>query len=281
LTQIIPIMKPEKISLSDQLSARKYDPQKPVAPQQIVLTVRDKVVAVNSSYIIISGLPKAGKSTFISAAIASAFIPGDIFGIKLLLNRERRLGWFDTETASYDWHKQIDRIKTFSNYENLPNRIDAFNVREDDPGIIKKYISHYLDQTNCGVLVVDGLLDLVNNFNDEAESKQLSQYFKLITKKYDCVIIGVLHLGKRDLNSLGHLGSYMDRYANSVLEVEKQKENQIYILKSKYMRSDEDFEAIGIKFFDGTAVLPAGYRQIDLDAYKTLPPVKKKKPGTS
>ena len=72
------------------------------------------------------------------------------------------------------------------------------------------------------------MLDLIHNFNDEVESKMLIEWLKFLTNEYNVLIIGVVHLGKRDNHTLGHFGSMVDRYAQSVVEVVKDKENDIF-----------------------------------------------------
>lgn len=236
-----------KQTVADILKERKFDPKKPRPQNQVVISIREKKVAVNASYCVFTGLPKAGKSSFISALIGSAFIMNPVLNLKINLAKDKRLGYFDTESSPFDFYNNMERIKYFSNNFGYPRQLDAFNVREDSPTMIKSFINEYMKDGKCQVLVIDGLLDLVHSFNDETEAKKLTQWFKKITKVYDCVIVTVLHLGKKDLNSLGHVGSTMDRYANSVLEVTKDKELGVYTLSSKFMRSDEDFEPVHIK----------------------------------
>jgi hypothetical protein len=64
-------------------------------------------------------------------------------------------------------------------------------------------------------------------------------------------MIGVLHLGKGHGETLGHLGSNTDRWAQSTLIVEKNKDTRQFCLKPKYLRSSEDFETIAITNFEG------------------------------
>ena len=90
------------------------------------------------------------------------------------------------------------------------------------------------------------------------------QFFKMITKKYNILVITVLHLGKKDNHTLGTLGSASDRYAQSTLVIDKNKEDQTFTITSRFMRSDLDFEPIAIQFYDGE------YRQVDYQAPREL-----------
>jgi predicted kinase len=243
------------INYGEILQSRKYDRTKAVKQQHITFTIQEKIIAQLGSYCVFTGQAKSGKSTFISATIASAYLPDfqDNFGIKLNLPKDRRrIGYFDTESAEYDFYKQIDKIKYFCLKNSLPKEIDAFNTREDAPKTIRELITEYLKTTpECSVLVIDGFLDLCFNYNDEVETRLLTNWFKKITKEYNITIIGVLHTGKGSGETLGHLGSNTDRWANSTLIVEKDKQTKQFILKSKFLRSSEDFEPISIQNFDG------------------------------
>jgi hypothetical protein len=76
----------------------------------------------------------------------------------------------------------------------------------------------------------------------------LIEWLKFLTNEYNVLIIGVVHLGKRDNHTLGHFGSMVDRYAQSVVEVVKDKENDIFMMKAKYLRSSADFNDICIQW---------------------------------
>jgi archaellum biogenesis ATPase FlaH len=159
----------------------------------------------------------------------------------------------------------MERIRKFIRIDRLPPRLDAFNVREDNNIVILSYITAYLDiNPDCSVVIVDGILDLIINYNDETESRRLIQFFKMITKKYNILVITVLHLGKKDNHTLGTLGSASYRYAQSTLVIEKNKENQTFTIQSRFMRSDLDFDPIAIQFYDGE------YREVDYQAPKEI-----------
>jgi hypothetical protein len=101
---------------------------------------------------------------------------------------------------------------------------------------------------DCSILVLDGILDLIQDFNSVGESFNLVQWLKKITKKHDLLILCVLHLGKKDNLSIGHIGSFLDRKSQSVLRVEKNKEKKTIELSSTFLRSSDDFNPISIQF---------------------------------
>ena len=242
-----------KITINEILDLRRYNPEYIPQKESTILEIGGKICATLQNYVVISGLPKSCKSTYLSAFTASAFIPEDIWGIKINLPADRkRLAYFDTESSAFDMYKQVERIRHFTKREYLPwDNLDVYNVREDDPAKIIELINCYVENNKASVIILDGLLDVCNDFNDPVEAKKITTWLKRITKQYNILIICVVHLGKKDNNTLGHLGSAADRYAQSVFEVVKDKEQQTFTLQSKYMRSDADFEPVSIKNFDG------------------------------
>lgn len=243
----------QKFNAIDLMQKRRYRPDYFPEKEKPVFTIGGKVIGTLQNFILFAGLPKAGKSTYMSAVVGSALIPNDIFNLKISfpINRNK-ICYIDTESSDYDFYRQMNRIKDLTTLNPLPQNFDAFAVREDNPDIIKLYIEQYLEiNKDCSVLVVDGFLDLLLNFNDEVESRKLINWFKKITKIYNILLIGVLHLGKKDGHTLGHLGSMLDRYCQSVLTIAKDKQKRTFTLEPSFLRSSDDFDPIEIFTING------------------------------
>lgn len=237
----------EKLTLQEKLAARKFKPDYTPPQSQVVFTVQNKPIGVLQNFIVISGLPKTAKSTILSAAIASAFQPGEVFSMKFTFPEgRRRIAYFDTESSDYDFYRQVNRIKQFSNLNNLPPWCDCFTVREDGPAEIRALIVNYLENNlDCPIIIIDGLLDLIFDYNSEIESRKLVNWFKRLTKVYNCLFVGVLHQGKGvGAQTLGHLGSNCDRWASSTLEMVKDKDKKTFTLQPRFLRSSEDFDPV-------------------------------------
>ncbi len=242
-----------EVNYSELLQARKYDPSTRPPAENPIFTIQGKIVGMLQSYIIFSGLPKASKSTYLAAVAASGITDHSIWSMRMSLPKDRRrMGYFDTEMSAFDFYRQMDKIKYLAGSE-LPPYFDAFSMREDMPSRIKMMVEQYLiNHPDCAVVFIDGFLDLCLNYNDERETRLLTNWFKRITKKYNCLLVGVIHLGKGAGETLGHLGSNTDRWAQSTMIVEKNKETGQFILKPKYLRSSDDFEPIAINNFEGS-----------------------------
>jgi hypothetical protein len=198
-------------------------------------------------------------------AIASSFIHHEIFSMKINFPTDRRkICLFDTESSDYDFYMNLKKIKAFSGLISLPDYFNAYQVREDGSGIIRKMIERYLElNPDCSVMVIDGLLDLLVNYNDERESSLLTKWLKKITKQYNLLVISVLHQSKSNLSTTGHIGANSDRFAQSTLDIVKDKEKNTYVLTSRFMRSDIDFEPVTLMNFNGV------FQQVDNDGVKS------------
>lgn len=240
--------------MDEKLQQRKakanYQPPK----EPPILTIKGNPIGNKQSFVCFQGLPKAGKSLFITSSIASAFMSNDIFGMKITLpENKNRIAYFDTEGSEYDFYQIVNRLKWQTNRNNLPENLDMFNTREDSPAQTIELINQYLKENGeCGCLIIDGILDLVNDFNNIVECNLVIQWLKKITKNYNMLVMVVLHLGKKDKLSLGHLGSFLDRKSQSVLIIEK--ENNIISMKPQYLRSCENFIPISVHNVGGNWV---------------------------
>ena len=239
---------PTAEQLTSILNCRKFDPQKEPHPEQVIFKIGEKRVGSLQNLVTITGKQKNGKTRYVAAAIAAGLTGKNVFQIQLRTPAHRhKIALFDTEQGEYDFYKLVKQIHEFTGLQSLSPNFDAYNTREDDPITILRIVDHYLkNNPDCAVLVIDGILDLLIDFNNVAESKRLTNYFKKITKKYNVLVIGVIHRGKGSDTTIGNIGSMADRLAQSVLKVEKNKERNTFCLSSDFMRSDEDFSPVEI-----------------------------------
>jgi hypothetical protein len=236
--------------IKELIESKKFKRNHIPETEKVIFSISGKTIGCSQSFVCFQGMPKNGKSLFITSAIASAFTTWDIFEMKInFQNNRKRLCYVDTESSDFDFYKTLERIRRQTLLDQLPHNFDALCVREETPEDIKKLLEFYLEfNPDCSILVLDGILDLIQDFNNVAESFHLVQWLKKITKKHDLLILCVLHLGKKDNLSIGHIGSFLDRKSQSVLRVEKNKEKKTIELSSTFLRSSDDFNPISIQF---------------------------------
>lgn len=235
------------------LQIRKYDPTKAPKIEQVIFTIQDKNVGSLQNIVTFSGLPKAGKSRFISALISSGLTGQEIFTMKLrLYGNNYKLIHIDTEQSEYDYYKMMNYIKQSSGLDQLPAHFLSYNMREDEPKTIVGALEHLAKtETNIGCVIIDGILDLLMSYNDETESKRLVNILKKLSKNGNCLIINILHTGKTTGNTLGHFGGMSDRASQSTIEIKKNEieKTTFYNLAVKQSRSCDPNNIFPIDIF--------------------------------
>ena len=236
-------------SLLDILQQCKIDDTTNIIQDKIYFVIGNAVIGSEGNFVSLSGQAKSGKSNFISAIIAAGISKREIFGINIITDDEKyKIALFDTEQSPYDIKRKTYIIKKLAKVENIYEKFDCYSmVEQSSKNIIRLMITYLQNNPECAVLILDGLLDAIDNMNDEKESKLVIKAIRKLSKKYKCLIITVLHQSKKDKMSIGHIGSASDRYAQSTLEIEKNDGN--FIMRPKLLRSAGSFEAIEI-FYD-------------------------------
>jgi RecA-family ATPase len=235
--------------IDEQLYQRAYLNNYQPSADVCVMKIGGKVIGSLQNIVCFSGLPKAGKSTFLNGCIAAAYLPYSVFTMSMHMPEGRKtVCYIDTESSEYDFYRSIDRIKTMAEYQAMPHEFTAYRFRDLAPKAIIEYTEYILfKRPDCSVMVIDGLLDCLMNYNDEVESRHLINWLKRITTQYNVLLIGVVHTGKKDGMTLGHFGSMIDRYCQSVLTVEKDSKTATFELKAKFLRSDIPFDPVVIQ----------------------------------
>jgi hypothetical protein len=217
--------------------------------EPILLTIEGKTIGSLQNFIGITGLPKTGKGKFICGMIASGLSNKEVFGMRLKLIEGRpRIGFITTDEGPHELFNtgQLIKKKSGSNFE----RLDTLNFRRSEPEQIRQAIPFYLaNEKKCSCIFIDNIGDLLFDYNDVGQSKKLIHDFKKWSTDYNVLIVCILHLGKGNNTSIGHLGAGLDRYAQSVLKVEKDKEKKVYTLSGEdYLRSAAPFTPIDIRY---------------------------------
>ena len=219
-----------------------------ITPPPPVITIGGKVIATPGNFITINGLPKSRKTTFAFYVAAAAIAQREMFDISVNITADEKIIYIDTEQSAYDFSRQIKFLKYAIRSQNLPVNFSAYLFRKYEPDQILNSVYTIIKEQRPKILFIDNLTELVINPNDIPESKKVIQFLKRVTGEFNLVIICLLHLGKGNLTTLGNLGSYADRGAQSALKVVFDKDTQTSTLEAYLMRSDSFFNPITIAY---------------------------------
>lgn len=253
--------------LHELLKKSKYDPTKEPPPETGILWIGEQLVGCLENFVTFVGRPGEGKTTLLRAALSSAYAPYDIWGIKMNLPPDRQhIQYYDTEQGLYHFHRLMCGAKKMMGRDNLPQQISGFLLREHDPDTMMGIIEYGIKMNpKCSVVFIDGLLDICANYNGETESKRVVEWLKRITKQYNIMGMSVLHQSKKGEFSIGHLGSAVDRAAQSIFLVQKDETKRYITLSAQKLRDNFiEFNPITITF-DGTEFVQA---DVDMKAKK-------------
>jgi hypothetical protein len=255
---LVPAKKNKKdldIKIPDPINIDHYlvDLDKPVS-QEVIFNIQNKIVLTYGSLLILTGKPKARKTTFLHAFIGAAIINNTIWDITSTLKPEKNLiVLLDTEQSLYDLHQSLARLQNTINTKlSTCVNFKSYSARSLDVSQIIELITTICNKNpNIGLIAIDGLLDLVNDINDVREAKAAIQFLKQTCDKYNVGIIGILHQNKGTNFSLGHLGSFASRHAQTELSIEK-NDTGTSTLSATFLRSADDIKPIEIEYNDNT-----------------------------
>jgi predicted ATP-dependent serine protease len=96
----------------------------------------------------------------------------------------------------------------------------AYHLRRFSPEERVEIIDYYLSNTpNISVVVIDGFVDLVVDYNSIEKVNALMQRLMQWTDQYNLLILGVLHLNKGDGKIRGHIGTEMKNKFDFIISV--------------------------------------------------------------
>ena len=183
-------------------------------------------IGTYGNFSFIQAPPKSMKTFFVSLLGSAYCNPNGTHTSGLSSFREdREYIHFDTEQG--DWHSQrvFKRIQWMNKESNL-DFYHTFALRKigfrDRINFIEYYLQTLTDAgKKIGVVVIDGVADLVSDANNLEESNLVVQKIMAWTTIYDCHIITVIHSNFGSDKPTGHLGSFLEKKAETQIQLER------------------------------------------------------------
>lgn len=177
----------------------------------------DRTIVSRGNIVAIIGKPKAFK-TFLISAIAAGFLEDTVLSIS---GCGGRCLIIDTEQAKSHVNIVQKRIYRLCGWDlNTPNEsLIMLSLRELDAENRLKLTLEAISELKPDLVVIDGIRDLVKDFNDLAESAEIVGTLMAISTNQNCGVVTILHQNKNDNNARGHLGSELCNKSETVLQV--------------------------------------------------------------
>ena len=224
-----------------------------------IVSIDNHTISTPGNLTMLSGNSKAGKSAFCSVIIAGAIRGHKYYydGFEPLYidgNEEKKaVIHIDTEQAKHNHYQNLkNAVLKRSNLEELPEYLYSYNIREMEIKDRQKFTEDlFLEaSTKSGgihLAVIDGLADYINSVNDEQEANSIVHFFEKLSIKYNCPVVTIVHLNPNSNKERGHLGSQLQRKAESVLQIKK-GEDEISYCEPYLLRNASNLEVPIIQF---------------------------------
>lgn len=194
----------------------------------------------------LKGAQKNGKSFFLCLLMGAA-MKGEYLGVRCLLNTPKIL-YCDTEQHPRNTRLIFRRVCQIAGIDGhvRNERINMQHLRlAEDVEIIKKAIKLKIQYFKPDIVLVDGLVDCLLDFNDPKESKGVITEFSKIALESNCCIWLVLHTNpSSDEKMRGHAGTFLAQKASDVVLCIKEKREDgttIFNVEQTDNRNNQDF----------------------------------------
>jgi hypothetical protein len=214
--------------LEERIAPYIVDMSKPLPEPRPLVSIDGCCVCSRGNISAICGEAKSKKTFLTSAIIASAMaLPLRIVDNFKNVDNNSNLSVLcvDTEQGEQHVRKVIRRISYMTGALRggavSEPRLMTLTLRELSPAERKAVMLDTLVRYHFDIVVIDGIADLQRNTNDLEESDALITELMALSTKGDCHIVCVLHTNPGSDKARGHLGSSLQRKAESVLFVHR------------------------------------------------------------
>lgn len=172
----------------------------------------------------IKGRAKMGKSQFEYYLIAVMLASVSRGSVKPMQDHYKIL-LFDTEQSQVSLKKCCQRTLNFAGLptDKNDNRFLPFFMRPLSIEERRNVIADAVESEKPDIVFIDGVRDLLQDFNSLDQSNDLIQWLLSLTAEHGCTIVSVLHQNKSkdDGNMRGHLGTELLNKLTDCFEVSK------------------------------------------------------------
>ena len=233
-----------------------------VPPQ--IMWVDNSTIATLGNFSASTGKAKSRKTFNVSAIVAASLGNKQVLKYKACLPEgKRKILYIDTEQSRYHCHVVMQRILRLAGMQQDVNAANLvfYGLREYHPTMRLQLIERALEQEQgCGLVIIDGIRDLMLDINDPAESVNIINKLMQWSSVYNLHIHCVLHLNKSDDNVRGHIGTELNNKAETVLVITKSQTLADASEVKPLSLRDQEFEPFAFKINeDGLPVGIADY----------------------
>ena len=246
------LLKLEEMRRAETLVKRYIvDMSKQLPDEQPLISIDGSCICSRGNISAICGEAKSKKTFLASALVASAMvIPLDRLNNFKNVDKDMNMNvlWVDTEQGERHVRRVIDRISEMTGAKMgglvTEPRLMTLSLRELSPMDRYTVMNEAIKRYPFDLIVIDGIADLQRNTNDLEESDALVGALMALSTNTNTHILCVLHTNPGSDKARGHLGSSLQRKAETVIFVHRNGECSV--VEPQFCRN-EPFERFAFR----------------------------------
>ena len=250
---------------TDELAKVDPDDLKSFVDENTDVTQADPVIIIDGvpvaregDIVAVKGAEKVGKSQF-AALIAAAVISPRAVGRQVWVPNGKTMIIFDTEQSTYSIkarlmrgiHTAAKEDATITGSRTPYGRVFYVSLYEGGPDKRLAKMKRVISAINPHIVYIDGIVQLMESFNDEKESAKAIDMLKELSLgdgSHKRVVVGVIHvnptegLSPDEKKMRGHIGTMLAQSGFSVISLSRKEDiggHPIFTAKTSCMREEE------------------------------------------
>ena len=228
---------PVNSHLSQKLDAHFVDVTKKLPFPPVAISIGEHTIKGNTyptpfgtygNFSAIVG-PSKSKKTFLKSLLLSRYLGGNsnIFSTSIKGHNKNKIV-VDIDTEQSLWHSQnvfkrvSEMVGSTENYKPYSLRSLGHTERLE---LIEFLIYESEFRNDIGVIAIDGIADLIQDFNNLVECEMVVQKLMKWTSERNIHIITIIHQNSTTSKATGHLGSFILKKAETVCNVKNVEES--------------------------------------------------------
>lgn len=228
----------EEMALYRSLEPHLVDLHNAIPEPIPVISRYGSIIASEGNISAVVGAAKS-KKTFLCTALVGSLLRNSkegLFGIK---HKDIKVLWVDTEQSASHVQRVVKRIYRLAEWDEEMNyeSLRTLTLREVEPKERAEKMVDAIKLFKPKLIVVDGISDLMYNSNCIEESDAVVGQLMTLSTEYNCHIMCVLHTNPNSDKARGHIGSTLQRKAETMIFVHKVGECSV--VEPQFCRNEE------------------------------------------
>jgi hypothetical protein len=225
-----------KVELEEFILPHLIDLTQPAPIVKPIIEQRGMMIASLGNISAVVGAAKSKKTFLCTALVGGLLAENGDFGIS---PRLAKVLWVDTEQSQLHTRKVVERIHRLAGWtvERNSSLLRTLCLREVEPKQRAELLYMAIELYKPQLVIVDGISDLMYNTNDIEESDRIVGRLMALSTEHNCHILCVLHTNPNSDKARGHIGSTLQRKAETVIFVHKV--GDCSVVEPQFCRNEE------------------------------------------